>query len=238
MKEAGKTHQLGGQIGTDPNLAHATHTGHSRANARHTDPQPELKLTPAEQEIYDGKKGDILQKAIKIGGSPRDLQPHRLRLLARVRGYKEDSIDMLTMLKEHYDEKAKRTRSSGPDGPPHGEEIGIDDESHQNARKKIMSEAQKLALEYWRKLQKAPAQEKVAIEKDLDKVRDIYADLNPSKWYSKNSLRPYAPGDRFDHTTGTSVEPYGICKVCDKKDLTTILKGDYCHLCGAPASQK
>ena len=65
MTAARKTHQLGGQIGTDLNLAHATHTGHSRANARHTDPQPELKLTPAEQEIYDGKKGDILQKAIK-----------------------------------------------------------------------------------------------------------------------------------------------------------------------------
>jgi predicted aconitase len=58
-------HQLGGQIGTDPNFSHATHTGHSRADAQHTDPQPELELTPEEQEIFDGKKGDVLQKAIK-----------------------------------------------------------------------------------------------------------------------------------------------------------------------------
>ena len=56
---------LGGQIGTDPNFTHATHTGHSKANVKHTDPQPELMLTDEEQEIYDGKKGDVLQKAIK-----------------------------------------------------------------------------------------------------------------------------------------------------------------------------
>ncbi len=60
-----KQHQLGGQIGTDPNVTHATHTGHSKADAKHTDPQPTMTLTPAEQDIYDGKKGDILQKAIK-----------------------------------------------------------------------------------------------------------------------------------------------------------------------------
>ena len=65
MTEVRKTHQLGGHIGTDPNLTHTTHTGHSKAGARHTDSPPELKLTPAEQEIYDGKKGAILQKAIK-----------------------------------------------------------------------------------------------------------------------------------------------------------------------------
>ena len=60
-----KQHQLGGQIGTDPNFAHATHTGHSKKDAKHSDPQPTTKLTAEEQEIYDGKKGDVLQKAIK-----------------------------------------------------------------------------------------------------------------------------------------------------------------------------
>jgi len=58
-------HQLGGQIGTDPNFTHATHTGHSKKDAKHSDPQPTTKLTAEEQAIYDGKKGDILQKAIK-----------------------------------------------------------------------------------------------------------------------------------------------------------------------------
>lgn len=60
-----KQHQLNGQIGTDPNFVHATHTGASRKHVKHTDPQPKLKLTPEEQEIFDGKKGELLQKAIK-----------------------------------------------------------------------------------------------------------------------------------------------------------------------------
>lgn len=57
--------QLGGQIGTDPNFTQTTHTGHSKAGAKHTDAQPKMKLTPEEQDIYDGKKGDLLQKAMK-----------------------------------------------------------------------------------------------------------------------------------------------------------------------------
>ena len=41
-----KQHQLEGQIGTDPNFTLATHTGHSKANAKAGDAMPELKLTP------------------------------------------------------------------------------------------------------------------------------------------------------------------------------------------------
>lgn len=65
MTSSASTHQLGGQIGTDPNFTHTSHTGHSKAGVVHSDPQPKLKLTAEEQDIYDGKKGDILQKAIK-----------------------------------------------------------------------------------------------------------------------------------------------------------------------------
>ena len=60
-----KQHQLGGQIGTDLNFTHATHTGHSRAHVKHTDQQSAFILTDEEQEIMDGKKGDLLQRAIK-----------------------------------------------------------------------------------------------------------------------------------------------------------------------------
>ena len=60
-----KNHQLGGQIGTDPNFTHTSHTGHSRAKVKPSDDHPKMKLTPDEQEIYDGKKGDLLQKAMK-----------------------------------------------------------------------------------------------------------------------------------------------------------------------------
>lgn len=59
------THQLGGHIGTDPNFTHATHTGHSKVHVNASDPIPELKLTPEEQDIMDGKQGELLQKAMK-----------------------------------------------------------------------------------------------------------------------------------------------------------------------------
>ena len=59
------THQLNGNIGTDPNFTPVTHTGHSRKHVKASHDHPKVKLTAAEQEIYDGKKGDVLQKAIK-----------------------------------------------------------------------------------------------------------------------------------------------------------------------------
>jgi hypothetical protein len=59
------THQLNGNIGTDPNFTPATHTGHSRSHVKASHDHPKVKLTAEEQEIYDGKKGDVLQKAIK-----------------------------------------------------------------------------------------------------------------------------------------------------------------------------
>jgi hypothetical protein len=58
-------HQLNGNIGTDPNFTPATHTGHSRSHVKASHDHPKMKLTAKEQEIYDGKKGDVLQKAIK-----------------------------------------------------------------------------------------------------------------------------------------------------------------------------
>ncbi len=59
-----KQNLLDGQIGTDPNFTLTTHTGHSKADAKHLDEQPVLQLTPDEQAIFDGKKGAVLQKAM------------------------------------------------------------------------------------------------------------------------------------------------------------------------------
>jgi len=61
-----KQHQLNGQIGTDPGFVKKAHTGTGSAhkNAK-AGAFPELKLTPEEQEIFDGKKGELLQKAMK-----------------------------------------------------------------------------------------------------------------------------------------------------------------------------
>jgi predicted aconitase len=56
---------LQGNMGTDPMFSLTTHTGANKLSARASDPQPEMKLTPEEQEILDGKKGPLLQKAMK-----------------------------------------------------------------------------------------------------------------------------------------------------------------------------
>jgi hypothetical protein len=45
------------------------HTGHSKAQVKASDPIPVLKLTPEEQNIMDGKKGDLLQKTMKIASN-------------------------------------------------------------------------------------------------------------------------------------------------------------------------
>jgi hypothetical protein len=60
-----KQNNLGGNIGTDPMFTQTTQTGHSRAHVKHSHDHPKVKLTPEEQEIFDGKKGEILQKAMK-----------------------------------------------------------------------------------------------------------------------------------------------------------------------------
>ena len=59
------THQLNGQIGTDPNFTPTTHTGHARKHVKASDDHPTMTLTAEEQDIYDGKKGPELEKAIK-----------------------------------------------------------------------------------------------------------------------------------------------------------------------------
>ena len=51
--------------GTDANFTLTTQTGVSKKDAKPSDPQPKIQLTSEEQEIYDGKKGDLLQKALK-----------------------------------------------------------------------------------------------------------------------------------------------------------------------------
>jgi predicted aconitase len=60
-----KTSQQANLEGTDVNLTLTTQTGVSKKDAKSSDPQPKMKLTFEEQEIYDGKKGDLMQKALK-----------------------------------------------------------------------------------------------------------------------------------------------------------------------------
>jgi len=56
---------LGGHIGTDANFTLTTQTGYSQADAKPTTAQSKMQLTAEEQAVYDGKHGDLLQKAIR-----------------------------------------------------------------------------------------------------------------------------------------------------------------------------
>jgi len=56
--------KLGGQVGTDPMHSPTTHTGHNRARAHASTAHGAIQLTAEEQDMVDGKKGDLLQKAI------------------------------------------------------------------------------------------------------------------------------------------------------------------------------
>ena len=54
-----KHNQLGGHIGADANFTMATHTGHSKANAKHTDAQPEVGK-PGFMEVLDERTGVVV----------------------------------------------------------------------------------------------------------------------------------------------------------------------------------
>jgi predicted aconitase len=56
---------LGGSIGTDPMFCLTTYTGHKPSGADLSHQEPKMILTEDEQEIMDGKKGPLLQKAMK-----------------------------------------------------------------------------------------------------------------------------------------------------------------------------
>ena len=55
------------EIGPDPHGAMCTGTGHSRAHVKHDPAAPahKMTLTPEEQDIMDGKKGEVLAKVMK-----------------------------------------------------------------------------------------------------------------------------------------------------------------------------
>ena len=54
-------------VGSDPHGAMCTGTGHSRAHVKHDPTQAphQMKLTKEEQDIMDGKKGEVLAKVMK-----------------------------------------------------------------------------------------------------------------------------------------------------------------------------
>jgi hypothetical protein len=56
---------LEGSMGTDPMWRQASFTGKKPTSVNLSDDQPKMKLTQEEQEILDGKKGPLKQKAMK-----------------------------------------------------------------------------------------------------------------------------------------------------------------------------
>lgn len=60
-----RRNQLGGQIGTDPVFSPTSHTGRLRPTAMRSFGRRHLRLSTAEQELYDGRHGPALQKTIR-----------------------------------------------------------------------------------------------------------------------------------------------------------------------------
>ena len=60
-----RRNQLGGQIGTDPVFARASHTGRSPFSAGFQHKRSQIKLRADEQEVFEGRRGDILEKALR-----------------------------------------------------------------------------------------------------------------------------------------------------------------------------
>ncbi len=60
-------------------------------------------------------------------------------------------------------------------------------------------------------------------------VREAFPDLR----LDPVSLMPYGPGDRYSPHSGHKVEVYGVCLECG-----TVLKGRYCHMCGADSQKQ
>jgi hypothetical protein len=52
------THQLNGNIGTDPNFTPTTHTGHSRKHVKGSHNHPKMKLTAGDDLLDALKTGD------------------------------------------------------------------------------------------------------------------------------------------------------------------------------------
>ena len=52
-------------MGTDPMYSLTTYTGHKPSGSDLSHDQPKMTLTQEEQDILDGKKGPLLQKALK-----------------------------------------------------------------------------------------------------------------------------------------------------------------------------
>jgi hypothetical protein len=81
-----KQNLLEGHMGTDPHFTETTHAGVARSHVKHSDDQLKLELTADEHAIFNGEKGELLQRAMKTvvaygthcaqGNTVR--QPHRL----------------------------------------------------------------------------------------------------------------------------------------------------------------
>lgn len=70
-------------------------------------------------------------------------------------------------------------------------------------------------------------------KRTLGKIKGVYESYRTSEEACRKCLQPYEAGDKFCFNCGEELEMYGACL----RD-GTVLRGDFCHLCGLKKGQK
>lgn len=176
-----------------------------------------------------------LEKALENNDAPSYVEREWLRKQAAQQRIENDEIGQLMLWFKHFQKKTMVDGAQSgvemPESVSYSSEI---DQSNQTLRSDIMKKAQKIALSIWNSRKTADKAASDDLDKKLEEVKNVFFAIAPEGHYSPVSLVAYEAGERFDVATGTAVEPFGICKACEKRGLTTVLRGEFCHVCGAP----
>lgn len=184
------------------------------------------------------KAADNYRKAMDMPEVASYVESAWLRLQANLQGLSDDDFGRLALEIDYLINKNMMSGASGDEAVEGGMDVGGMASENSELLEKIMNNAQVLAVKLWKESQTAPAKLKKELQEKHTKVREMFLQIAPKGKYSLISLRPYKAGDKFDVYTGTPVEVYGICPACKAKGVTTVTKGDYCHVCGTPLTEK
>ncbi len=181
---------------------------------------------------YTDEMSALLKQAMDRSNAPAHVQKKWLRLEAKKNGLTDDDLGRLQLWANYYKQKTHANMVSG-------EETTIQDAYYQDGAdsellKQIITMAQDMALDNWKKQQKAQGDEKKKLEEEHKKISEVFFSIAPKGHYSPVSLRPYAAGDQFDVYTGTPVKPYGANPELLKQGIVVIYKGPYCQITGKP----
>lgn len=174
----------------------------------------------------------LLKDAMDRSNSPAHIQKKWLRLEAKRNGLTDDDLGRLQLWANYYKKKAMTSMVSGESESSVGSQY--QDVADNELLNQVLTMAQTMAIENWKKQKTADAATKEKLQKEHETISKIFFEIAPKGHYSPVSLMPYAPGDLFDANTGTPVKPYGVDPELLEKGIIVIYKGPYSHVTGKP----